>query len=120
MAVSPMRVTTNALRAASPLAGSVPEADQQVAAEADALPAEVEEQQVVGQHQHQHRGDEEVHVGEEAAVAVVVAHVLGRVEVDEKADEGDDQHHQTRQRIEVEADLRLEAGHGDPGPQDLV
>ena len=99
---------------------AIPEADQEIAAEADALPAEIEEQQVVRQHQHQHRGDEQVHVGEEAAVALVRAHELGGVEVDEKADEGDDQHHQARQRVEVEADMRREAGDGDPGPDDLV
>ena len=98
---------------------AIPEADQEIAAEADALPAEIEEQQVVRQDQHQHRGDEQVHIGEVAAVSLVRAHELGGIEVDEKADEGDDQHHQTRQRVEIEADMRREAGDGDPGPDDF-
>ena len=104
MAVSPTRVTMKALRAARPFAGSrVPEPDEQVAAEPHALPAQVEQQQVVGQHQDQHGADEQVHVGEEAAVAFLVAHVLGGVEVDEEADEGDHQHHDQGQGVEVEA-----------------
>ena len=39
--------------------------------------------------------------------------------MDEKTDEGDNQHHQARQRIKVEADMRREAGDGDPGPDNL-
>ena len=62
----------------------VPEADEQVGREADALPADVEQQVAVGQHEQQHRRDEEVEVGEEAplvgvgvdvAVLALVVHV---------------------------------------------
>ena len=48
----------------------VPEADQQVAAEPDALPAQVQEQQIVGEDEDQHGGHEEIHAGEEPAVAL--------------------------------------------------
>ncbi len=64
----------------------VPEPDEQEAAQPHALPAHQQEQEVVGQHQDEHGGDEQVHVGEEAPVALVAAHELGGVEEDEKAD----------------------------------
>ena len=77
---SPTRVVRNAFLAAihggsrcTPrLRGAiVPEADQQVAAQADQLPADEQEQQVVGQDDRQHAEGEQRQVGEEAAVARV-------------------------------------------------
>ena len=64
---SPMRLTMNALLPAVRVGQLlVPEADQRVGAEADAFPADEHQQQVVAQHQRQHREGEEVQVGEEA------------------------------------------------------
>ena len=75
---SPMRLTMNAfLPAAAFVVVLEPEADQQVAAEADAFPADEEHRQVVAEDQDQHREDEQVQVGEEARVRLVLAHVLG-------------------------------------------
>ena len=54
------------------VAGEV-EADEQVGGEAHAFPADEHEQEVLGQHQREHEEDEEVQVGEEAPVALVVA-----------------------------------------------
>ena len=66
-AVSPTRVTMNALRAAAPLAGSrYQNPISRKLREPHALPADEQEQQVVGQHEDQHGRDEQVHVGEEA------------------------------------------------------
>ena len=48
----------------------VPEADQEVTAETDALPAEVEQKEVIRQHQDQHGRHKEVHAGKETAVAL--------------------------------------------------
>ena len=62
----------------------VVEGDQQVRREADALPADVEQQVVVAQHQQQHRGDEQVEVAEEPPPARVVRHVAERVDVDQR------------------------------------
>jgi hypothetical protein len=55
----------------------VPETNQQVAAQAHAFPAQVEQEQVVGQHQHQHHADKQVHIGKEAVIAFVIRHVFG-------------------------------------------
>ncbi len=66
------------------------EADEQVRGEADAFPADEEQQEVGGEDQHQHEEHEEVEVGEEAPVAFFVRHVADGVEVDEEADAGDD------------------------------
>ena len=97
------------------------EADQQIAAKANAFPAEEQDQQVVAQHQHQHGEHKQVHVGEEAAVAarllVILPHVAGGVDVNEEANAGDDAHHHQRQRIQIKHDGRLEAADGHPRPQ---
>ena len=104
------------------------EADQQVAAQTDAFPADEQQRVVVRQHQHQHEEDEQVQVAEEAVVAIVVVHVAGGVDVDEEADAGDDQDHDGAERIEQEAPVggeggQLAVGHvegqtGDPGELD--
>ena len=94
-----------------------PERDQQVGARAHALPAEEGEDEVVAQHQHQHREDEEVQVGEEPREAAVAVHVPDRVQVDQRADAGDEQDHRHRQRIEQEPDVDREVAGRDPGEQ---
>ena len=79
------------------------EADQQVAAQSHAFPADEQQHVVVRQHQHQHEEDEQIEVAEEAVVAVVVRHVAGGVDVDQETDAGDDQDHHRAERIEQEA-----------------
>ena len=103
-AMSPMRVTMKALRAARPMlrGRAYQKPMRRIAAEADAFPAEVEEEQVVGEHQDEHGGDEEIHLGEEPAVAVVVAHEADGVEEDEEGDEGDDEDHDEGEGVEIE------------------
>ena len=72
----------------------VPEADEQVAREADALPAEEHLDEVVGRHQHQHGEGEQRQIGEEARPVRVLVHVADRVEVHEGRHGVDhDQHH---------------------------
>src|SRR4030095_11048907 len=50
----------------------VPEADQEIRAEAHRLPAHVEEEEVASHYERQHGEDEEVEVGEEAREARIV------------------------------------------------
>ncbi len=55
------------------------EADEQVAAQADRLPAEIEQQEVSRQHQRAHAEDEQAHEGEEPFVTVLGAPVMSHV-----------------------------------------
>ena len=77
----------------------LPETDQQVTREPDAFPADVQQQVVVGEHQYQHRGDEQVQVAEELASIGVVRHVAERIDVDQRANDGDQQDEDNRQLI---------------------
>ena len=86
----------------------VPEADQQVGRETHALPADVEEQVGVGQHQQEHRRDEQVEVGEEPALVRVVLHVPDRVDVDERPHEGHQQHEGHGQLVDEHAGVEVE------------
>ena len=94
----------------------VPEADQRERAEPDALPSDEHQQQVVAEHQDEHREGEQVEPSEEAPVRLVVVHVAGRVDVDEAADAGDDQRHDHRERVEPERDIDVDAADVEPWP----
>src|SRR6185312_1921598 len=74
----------------------------------NAFLAEVERDEVVGEHQDEHRRDEQVEVPEEPAPPGIVRHVPDRVEVDQAADPGDEQHERQRQRVQPQtvADLQ--------------
>ena len=91
----------------------VPEGDQQVGREADALPAEVQHHVVVAEDQQQHRRDEQVEVAEELPAARVVVHVTHRVEVDQGADTRDQQDEHRRQRVEQQTQVDLEVPDAD-------
>ena len=52
-----------------------PESDQQIGRQTDALPTEVEDKKVIGHHQQQHGGDEQVEIAEESAAVRIVGHV---------------------------------------------
>ena len=95
----------------------LPEADQQVRRQTDALPTEEHHQVVGGEHQREHRGDEQVEVREEPATAGIVGHVADRVDVDQRADAGDQQHEQPGQLVVRERHLDVEPAGLDPGEQ---
>ena len=94
-------------------------ADEQVRAEAHALPAHEHQDEVLGEHEDEHREQEEVQVREEPGVAGVrrlAAHVADGVDVDEEADEGHERQHQRRERIQPEGQIQREVADGDPAP----
>ena len=93
----------------------VPEPDQQVGGEADALPAEEHLHEVVGRHQHQHGEGEERQVGEEARPVRILLHVADGVEVHEGRDRGHDDQHHHRQRVDAEGPVDHEVAGGEPG-----
>ena len=86
------------------------EADQQVGAQADALPADEHHQVVVRQDQGQHGEHEQVQVAEEAVVAALVRHVSRAVDVDQRADAGDKQQPDAAQRVKQHTRIDHELG----------
>ena len=97
-----------------------PKADQQVGAEPNPFPADVEGEEIIRQHQQEHGGDEQVEIGEEPSIAFLALHELGREQMDEEADAGDHQHHDQGERIEAQADRRRETANIEPVPQCLL
>src|SRR2546429_257112 len=93
----------------------VPEADEEIGTEADALPADEEKGEIVREHEDQHRGGEEVEVGEVAREAAVPVHVTNRINVDQEADAGDDERHDWREGIQAEPRLGAERPGDDAG-----
>jgi hypothetical protein len=91
------------------------EADEQVGGEADAFPADEEQQEAGAEDQDQHEEHEEVQVGEEAPVTIFKGHITDGVEVDEEADAGDDGEHDQREVVDGEGEVDVKAGDGDPG-----
>ena len=86
----------------------VPEADQAVAAQAHALPAEEHHREVAAHHQQQHREDEQVEPEEEPPVGGLVRHVPDRIDVDERRDVRHDQRHHHAERVEGEGQIDLQ------------
>ncbi len=88
-------------RRARPL---VVEADQEVGTDADELPEEEELEQIVGEDEPRHRGQEQRELGVVPREAPVLVHVPDRVEHHEEADHRHDDQHQRRDRVDQSAD----------------
>jgi len=91
-----------------------PVTDEQERRDAGQLPEHQQQQQVVRQHDAQHRGHEQHQRGEEFARRVVVVQVVGGVDDDQHADAGDQPAEHQAQGIQpeigVEADRRRPFG----------
>ena len=91
-----------------------PEADEQVAAHADQLPKHEHHEEVVREHDAEHREGEEAQAGEVAAVAAVAMQVAARVDVNHQPDAGDDEEHELGERVEQEAEGDFQVADGEP------
>ena len=69
---------------------------------------------LLAEHEHQHREDEQVQVEEELRELRVAVHVADGVQVDQRADAGDEQRHRDRQRVDEEPDVDVQLADGHP------
>ena len=95
----------------------IPETDQEVAGETDALPAEEQLDQIVRGHQHQHREGEQAEIAEEARPVRILVHVADGIEVHERGDGVDHHQHHGGQRVDAERPRHLQIAGIDPGKQ---
>ena len=93
------------------------ETDQQVRTQTHAFPAQIHQQQVIGQDQNHHAGDKQVGVGEEAGVTLFTAHIPGGEHVDQEADAGDHGEHSQGETIQHQVETDVEITDRHPGPQ---
>jgi hypothetical protein len=89
----------------------MPVADQQEARHAGQLPEHDQKDQVVGQHDAQHRAHEEQQEGEEARRRIAAVEVVSRVQDDQRADAEDQQREQPRQTVDAETESEPELRH---------
>ena len=95
----------------------VPEADEQVRAQAHDLPGHEGEQQVVGEDEAQHGGREQREHRVVPADALVIVHVADRVDLNARRHERH-RHEQNRaDRVELLAELERSAAHGTQNPR---
>jgi hypothetical protein len=97
-----------------------PEPDQQVRGETYAFPADVEAKVVVGEHQQQHCGQEQVQVREKSSPLGILGHVADGIDMDQGADAGDQQHEAHGQLVQLHAEVHLQTGDRHPREQRLV
>ena len=92
----------------------MPERDKEVRTRPHALPAEEGDEQVLPEHQHEHREDEQIEIEEELRELGVAVHVSHRIEVDERADARDEECHSDAQRVGEERQVNLQRSDRDP------
>ena len=88
----------------------VPEADQQVRADADQLPEHEDHEDVARGDQAEHREAKERQIGEKSRITRVVVHVAHRVDVDQGRDERDHEEHHRAQVVDGDAQGNRQAG----------
>ena len=81
--------------------------DQQIRAQAHALPANEHQHVVIRQDEREHGEHEEIEISEETVVAAFMRHVAGGINMDQHADAGDEQQPDAGERIEQESGVGL-------------
>ena len=115
---SPTRFVMNAFFAASPASFlSSVVTNQQIGAETHAFPADKHQQEIVRQHQRQHREHEQVQIRKEAIEAAVSVHVADGKDVNQEADEGDEERIGAAQPIHRQTEVSAETADLNPGPE---
>jgi hypothetical protein len=66
-------------------------------------------------YEQKHGKNEQIEQREKTGKALILGHIARGIDVDEKADAGDDQSHHQRQRIQQQRCFDLEFTHRDPG-----
>ena len=93
------------------------EADEQVGTEPDSLPTDKHQEEIVSQHQRQHREHEQIQVGKEAIEAGVAAHVADRKDVNQEPDERHEERIRSTQTIHRQAEVGAKLPDLNPGPE---
>ena len=88
--------------------------DEQPGAETDELPENENHEQIVGEHDAEHRKHEDRQAAEEACARLVVVHVAEREDVDEEADEAHHEEHERGEIVELEAEREREFAEAQP------
>ena len=86
----------------------VPEANEQIAADADRLPEYEQQDEVADADQHRHGEHEQADVGEEPPVAAIPLHVAGGEDGDQSGNESDHDEHHGREGIGPEGHFDAE------------
>ena len=84
----------------------IPEPDEQIAGQADQLPADEEQEQAVGNDHAEHRRREQGHKAEEPREIFVVRHVADTEDENQQADERNHHQHDGRERVQHPAELQ--------------
>src|SRR5262245_9452774 len=85
----------------------VPKPDKKIGTETHTLPTDEEHQKVISHHQQEHEEDKEVQIHEETNHPFVVTDIAERIDMNQKADAGDDEQHHCAQGIDLKRKLDL-------------
>ena len=90
----------------------IPEANQEIRTEPNALPADEHHEEVGAQYEREHERGEQVQIGEVPRVFGVglLVHVRGRIHVNQQPDAGHHENHHGRERIETQREVDGEVG----------
>jgi hypothetical protein len=89
--------------------------DQEVRAETDTLPAEIQLEEVVPHNEHQHTEGKKIQIREKPVIAGIPVHIPYRIDMDKSRACGYYHEHDYGKGVDQETDGSLEASGNDPG-----